>query len=123
MLLIRLGSGINHDIDLKKCHQYLSMFGLEPIHHSTKIVALSGGQKARVQFASFGIMRPHLLILDEPTNHLDITAINSLINALNGFTGAIILVTHNFDVITRLNVELWTVENKTLCKYPHDYAK
>ena len=119
---------LNTSIDKTLAHKYLSMFGLEPIHHSTKISELSGGQKARVKFASFGVIKPHLLLLDEPTNHLDIVTIDSLILALNNFEGAIILVTHNFDMITSLNADLWVIHrdilplNIKLFKYPKDYG-
>ncbi|XWV24844.1 ATP binding cassette sub family F [Tupanvirus deep ocean] len=114
---------LNNEIDLTLAHKYLSLFGLEPSYHSIKIGLLSGGQKARVKFASFGVTKPHLLVLDEPSNHLDIVAIESLINALNNFEGAIILVTHNFDIITRLNSELWVVENGKIDKYKYDYEE
>ena len=50
---------LNGDIKLTDSHKYLSMFGLEAIHHNTPIGSLSGGQKARVKFASFGVMKPH----------------------------------------------------------------
>ncbi|XWV26091.1 ATP binding cassette sub family F [Tupanvirus soda lake] len=112
---------LNSEIDLTLAHKYLSLFGLEPNYHSIKIGLLSGGQKARVKFASFGVTKPHLLVLDEPSNHLDIVAIESLINALNNFNGAIVLVTHNFDIITRLNSELWVVENGKIGKYKYNY--
>jgi ATPase subunit of ABC transporter with duplicated ATPase domains len=112
---------LNKEIDITTAHKYLSLFGLEPIYHSTKIGALSGGQKARVKFASFGVTKPHLLVLDEPSNHLDIDAIESLVSALNNFEGAIVLVSHNFDIVTSLNCELWFVENACISKYPSNY--
>jgi len=114
---------LNPNIDITLAHKYLSMFGLEPCYHSTKISELSGGQKARAKFASFGVIKPHLLILDEPSNHLDMITIDSLINALNSYGGALILITHNFDIITRLNSELWIVENKKISKYSAGYEK
>ena len=67
------------------------------------------------------LREPHLLVLDEPTNHLDIVAIESLINALNNFKGAIVLVTHNFDIITKINAELWVVDNGKIEKYSNEY--
>lgn len=112
---------LNPKLDLTLAHQYLSTFGLEPAHHKTNIGFLSGGQKARVKIASLGIMKPHLLILDEPSNHLDIVTIDSLIYALNHYQGAIILITHNFELITELNLELWTIQNQQLIKFPGDY--
>ena len=113
--------GLNTDIDLTTSHKYLSMFGLEPIHHKTLIGSLSGGQKARVKLASFGVIKPHLLVLDEPSNHLDIVAIESLIGALNSYAGAILIVTHNFDLITKLNCELWVVDEDGLNPYQGSY--
>lgn len=112
---------INTDIDQTTSHKYLAMFGLEGIHHNTLIGSLSGGQKARVKFASFGVMRPHILLLDEPTNHLDITTIESLIKALSKFPGALVLVTHNFDLITKIECELWSMTDKKFSQYVGDY--
>lgn len=112
---------INQDIDQTMSHKYLAMFGLEGIHHNTMIGSLSGGQKARVKFASFGVMRPHILLLDEPTNHLDITTIESLIKALSEFPGALVLVTHNFDLITKIECELWAMTDKNFARYIGDY--
>ena len=112
---------LNPLIDNKTAHKYLSMFGLEPVNHSTIIAKLSGGQKARVKFASFGIIRPHLLLLDEPTNHLDIITLGSLISALNNFDGAVVLVTHNIDMITSLNSDIWIIDNHKLFKYQKGY--
>ena len=120
---IKYLNDLNSEIDITTARKYLSMFGLEPQYHKTNLGLLSGGQKARVKFSSFGVSKPHLLMLDEPTNHLDIVAIESLINALNNFNGAILLVTHNFDLITRLNAELWVVDNGSLYKYQGDYKQ
>ena len=112
---------LNKNLDLTSAHKYLSMFGLEPINHKTLIKDLSGGQKSRVKFASFGVTRPHVLLLDEPTNHLDITAIQSLITALNDFDCAVLLITHNLEVMTSLNCEIWKMSDGQLIKQPPDY--
>lgn len=112
---------LNNEIDIQTAHKYLSMFGLEPIYHKTSIGILSGGQKARVKFASFGVTKPHILMLDEPTNHLDIVSIESLIDALNNFSGAIILVTHNFDLITKLDADLYIIDKQILERYDGSY--
>ena len=117
---------LNPDIDITLAHKYLSMFGLDPINHNKLLGELSGGQKARVKFASFGVIKPHLLLLDEPTNHLDIVTIESLITAINNFQGAVVIVTHNLDIIFKIlesdkSTYLYTIENKKLLKLPNDY--
>lgn len=60
----------------------LGKFGLPGQHHLTPICKLSGGQKARVVFATISLMEPHILLLDEPTNHLDMQSIDALCDAL-----------------------------------------
>ncbi len=62
---------------------------IEPINH------FSGGEKARLALAIIVWLKPNLLILDEPTNHLDLEVRHALTIALQEFTGALILVSHD----------------------------
>lgn len=89
-------------IDENFCRKCLGIIGLENSVHKQKIENLSFGQKAKVVFAALFVEKPHLIILDEPTNHLDIESIDALINGINIFNGAVITVTHNIDLIHRL---------------------
>ncbi len=73
----------------------LGGFGFSADKQMTKVGLLSGGERARLMLALATLDKPNLLILDEPTNHLDIDARGELLNALNDFDGAVILVSHD----------------------------
>lgn len=69
---------------------------------TTKIGELSDGQKSRIVFGMICMKHPNLLLLDEPTNHLDIEAIDSLAEAIKGFKGGLVLVSHDFRLIDQV---------------------
>ncbi|SOB86520.1 ATP-binding cassette, subfamily F, member 3 [Sphingomonas guangdongensis] len=73
----------------------LGRFGFSGDKATTKVGKLSGGERARLALAIITRDAPHLLILDEPTNHLDVDAREALVQALNDYTGAVILVSHD----------------------------
>ncbi|MBU6299792.1 MAG: ATP-binding cassette domain-containing protein, partial [Alphaproteobacteria bacterium] len=73
----------------------LGGFGFSADKAQTKVGQLSGGERARLMLALATLDHPNLLILDEPTNHLDIDARNELLQALNDFDGAVVLVSHD----------------------------
>ncbi|KAE7995694.1 hypothetical protein FH972_000465 [Carpinus fangiana] len=100
----------------------LGKFGLPSHNHLTPIAKLSGGQKARVVFTSISMSKPHILLLDEPTNHLDMQSIDALADALDEFTGGVVLVSHDSRLISRVcddeeRSEIWVVENGTASTY------
>ena len=75
----------------------------------TKVENLSGGEKARLLLGVSSFHAPHLLILDEPTNHLDIDSRAALIEAINIYSGAVILVSHDRYLLDACADKLWIV--------------
>jgi ATP-binding cassette subfamily F protein 3 len=70
---------------------------------------MSGGEKARLVLALLVWQRPNLLLLDEPTNHLDLVTREALALALNGFEGALLLVSHDRALLRAVCDEFWLV--------------
>ncbi|VVU95206.1 ABC transporter [seawater metagenome] len=99
----------------------LGTISLEGAAHTQKIGSLSGGQKARVALVSLILQRPHILLLDEPTNHLDIESINGLIEGINNFNGCVFIISHDSELITRTDSQLWVVNNKSIYEFDGEY--
>ena len=87
----RLG-GYSFDAEVKAT---LTGLGLGPEHWDTPVNRLSGGQKTRAALAKLLLQQPDVLLLDEPTNHLDLEACEWLEEFLQGFSGAVLVVSHD----------------------------
>lgn len=96
--------------------RYLGVLGLENTTHKQPINTLSGGQKSRVSFSNLFVKQPHLVLLDEPTNHLDLETVEALINCINNFNGACIIITHNIDLINKIEGQIWELDNGRLTR-------
>lgn len=81
---------------------------------------LSDGQRCRVSFAWLAWQQPHLLLLDEPTNHLDMESIDALAEAINCFPGGMILVSHDFRLVSQVAEEVWVCDNQGIQKWDGD---
>lgn len=99
---------------------HLGAFGLNKAKSDTLIGSLSGGEKSRLLLAIITKDAPHLLILDEPTNHLDLQSRQALIEALNDYEGAVILITHDLHVIELTCDTLWIVRGGTCQSFVGD---
>jgi len=92
----------------------LGRFGLEGHAHTIPNRDLSGGQKARVVFASLSLEAPHILVLDEPSNNLDAESIDALGDGITAFKGGVVLVSHDARLIRHTNCELWVCDKQNV---------
>jgi len=86
----------------------------------TRVANLSGGEKSRLLLGLATFEGPHLVVLDEPTNHLDIDSRAALIEAINDFSGAVILVSHDRYLLDACADRLWLVANNTVAPFDGD---
>jgi ATP-binding cassette subfamily F protein 3 len=104
----------------------LAQFGLGFEKQETTVANLSGGERARLLLNMVAMDAPHMLILDEPTNHLDIDSRRALLDALNDYQGAVILITHDRSLMELVADRLWLAADGTVKPFDGDmdeYAK
>jgi len=98
----------------------LAQFGLGVEKAETTVENLSGGERARLLLNLVAMEAPHLLILDEPTNHLDIDSRRALLDALNDYEGAVILITHDRSLMELVADRLWLAADGTIRPFDGD---
>ncbi|MDQ0462828.1 ATP-binding cassette subfamily F protein 3 [Caulobacter ginsengisoli] len=104
----------------------LAQFGLGYDKAETTVANLSGGERARLLLNLVAMAAPHLLILDEPTNHLDIDSRRALLDALNEYEGAVILITHDRGLMELVADRLWLAADGSVKPFNgdmDDYAR
>ncbi len=104
----------------------LAGFGIGFDKQATTVENLSGGERARLLLNLVAMAAPHLLILDEPTNHLDIDSRRALLDALNDYQGAVILITHDRSLMELVADRLWLAADGTVVPFDgdmDDYAR
>jgi ATP-binding cassette subfamily F protein 3 len=104
----------------------LAQYGLGAAKAETQHKDLSGGERARLLLNLVAAQAPHLLILDEPTNHLDIDSRRMLLDALNDYEGAVVLITHDRSLMEMVADRLWLAADGTIAPFEgdmDDYAK
>lgn len=97
------------DWTAEQCRAHLARFGFDADRVTIESQRLSGGEKARLLIALMCREAPHILVLDEPTNHLDIDSREALVQALNAFAGAVVLISHDPRLIELAADRLWLV--------------
>ncbi|GBE80182.1 P-loop containing nucleoside triphosphate hydrolase protein [Sparassis latifolia] len=102
------------DKDLQAWRAQLGRFGLSGAHQTAPIKQLSDGLRNRVVFAQLAMEHPHILLLDEPTNHLDMASIDALARAIKEFEGGVVIVSHDFRLISQVAEELWEVKDRKI---------
>jgi ATP-binding cassette subfamily F protein 3 len=97
-----------------------AQLGFPNVKADTRVAELSGGEKARLLMGLASFNGPHLLILDEPTNHLDIDSRAALVEAINAYEGAIIIVAHDRHLLEACADRLWLVADGTVKTFDGD---
>ncbi|KAF2638870.1 hypothetical protein P280DRAFT_64340 [Massarina eburnea CBS 473.64] len=112
--------------DYQYWRQQLGKYGLSGDSQTAKMATLSEGQKSRIVFALLAIESPNMLLLDEPTNGLDIPTIDSLADAINAFSGGVVVVSHDFRLLDKIAKDIMVCEHKTVRRWDGsigDYKK
>ncbi|MES5912940.1 ATP-binding cassette domain-containing protein [Bacillus cereus group sp. FL70] len=112
--------GYQYEADIRSI---LSGLGFPVETHQTTISTLSGGQKTRLALGKLLLIKPDLLILDEPTNHLDIETLTWLEQYLQGYPGAILIVSHDRYFLDKLVTQVYEISNKESRRFVGNYSK
>jgi len=106
----------------EKCRAHLAQFGLDVQRANTKVGSLSGGEKARLLLALMSHGAPNILLLDEPSNHLDIDSRQALVQAINEFAGAVVLISHDPHLIELTVDRFWLIKDGLCRQFDGDLA-
>ncbi|MBK5911842.1 glycosyl transferase family 1 [Rhodothalassium salexigens] len=98
----------------------LGAFGFSADKADRAVETLSGGEKARLLFSLMAFNAPQLMILDEPTNHLDIDSRAALMEAINAYEGAVLLISHDRYLLQACADRLWVAEGGAVQPFDGD---
>jgi ATP-binding cassette ChvD family protein len=107
------GRPVNGAVREINAHAYCSWFNFNSAEQNKKISVLSGGEKNRLNMGMMFKEAGNVLLLDEPTNDLDITTTRSLEEAINGFAGVVLVVSHDRYFLDRICTHILAFENNS----------
>ncbi|ORX94057.1 P-loop containing nucleoside triphosphate hydrolase protein [Basidiobolus meristosporus CBS 931.73] len=116
----KFGDELGKDVNFWRSQ--IGRYGLTGTHQTSPIAHLSDGLKTRLVFAELALLQPHIILLDEPTNHLDMESIDSLADAINQFSGGVVLVSHDFRLISQVAQAIWVCEKGSVTPWNGDIA-
>ena len=116
--IIDAADGYNMDVNIKKV---LSGMGFAQDTWTKNIAVLSGGELTRLRLAKLLLEKPDVLILDEPTNHLDFATMEWLENYLKGYSGAVLVVSHDRYFINKIADRILLLTNNGVKEYLGNY--
>merc|ERR1712118_331933 len=99
-------------LELDEWRQNLGKYGIVQNYQTRPMKTMSDGLRTRVVMMLIALSNPHILLLDEPTNHLDMECIDALAQAINKFSGGLVLVSHDFRLIDQVAKEIWVCDQK-----------
>lgn len=115
---IEMHADVNHKTVIR---EILGLFMFSGDEQFKMIKNLSGGEKARVALAKLFVSPANFLILDEPTNHLDIESKQVLIQAINQFTGSVLVISHDMDLFDSSVEKILYLEEGTIKKFEGNF--
>lgn len=98
-------------------------FKFDESFYDKEISTLSGGQKTRLALARMLLVKPDILILDEPTNHLDIETLAWLEDYLQGYSGALLIVSHDRYFLDHVVNEIYEISRHKIRHYTGNYSR
>ena len=102
---------------------HLGRFGFSGDEAQRRAATLSGGERARVALAMLMLTHANLLVLDEPTNHLDVETIEVLEDAIEGYEGTVILVSHDRAMLRALASKVWVLHERHITEFDGSFAE
>ncbi|MDM5282235.1 ABC transporter ATP-binding protein [Peribacillus frigoritolerans] len=119
MVAFKEKGGYQYEADIRSVLHGLQFADFD---YSTPISTLSGGQKTRLALGKLLLRKPDILILDEPTNHLDIETLSWLEQYLQGYQGAVLIVSHDRYFLDKVVNLVYEISRNNMKKYHGNYS-